>query len=139
MKARSLFKVALLAGVLGFIAAPVQSDGMLRYATVGEPPSLDQHVLTSDLATTIAHHMFEGLYTFNAANAPVNLLATGDSLSDDGKTIIISLRDDVKFHNGQAMTSADVVASMKRWGNTVHVDRCCSGTWIVSRPVVTMK
>jgi len=116
MRARSLFKVALLAGVLGFVTAPVKADGMLRYATVGEPPSLDQHVLTSDLATTIAHHMFEGLYTFNAANAPVNLLATGDSLSDDGKTITISLRDDVKFHDGQAMTSADVVASMKRWG-----------------------
>jgi len=116
MKARSFFKVALLAGALGFIAPPAIADGMLRYATVGEPPSLDQHVLTSDLATTIAHHMFEGLYTFNAANAPVNLLATGDSLSDDGKTITIGLRDDVKFHNGQSMTSADVVASMQRWG-----------------------
>jgi len=116
MKVRSLFKIALLAGALGFGATPVMADGMLRYATVGEPPSLDQHVLTSDLATTIAHHMFEGLYTFNAANSPVNLLAAGDSLSDDGKTITISLRDDVKFHNGQAMTSADVVASMKRWG-----------------------
>jgi len=116
MKARSFFKVALLAGALGFIAPPAIADGMLRYATVGEPPSLDQHVLTSDLATTIAHHMFEGLYTFNAANAPVNLLATGDSLSEDGKTITIGLRDDVKFHNGQSMTSADVVASMQRWG-----------------------
>ena len=42
----------------------------LRYATVGEPPSLDQHVVTSDLATTIAHHMFEGLYTFNGSNSP---------------------------------------------------------------------
>lgn len=116
MKARSMFKAAVLAAALGIVAAPVMADGMLRYATVGEPPSLDQHVLTSDLATTIAHHMFEGLYTFNAANSPVNLLATGDSLSDDGKTITISLRDDVKFHNGEAMTSADVVASMKRWG-----------------------
>jgi len=116
MKVRSMFKVAVLAAAFGFGATPAMADGMLRYATVGEPPSLDQHVLTSDLATTIAHHMFEGLYTFNAANAPVNLLATGDSLSDDGKTITISLRDDVKFHNGDAMTSADVVASMKRWG-----------------------
>ena len=42
------------------------ADGTLRYATVGEPPSLDQHVVTSDLATTIAHHIFEGLYTFDA-------------------------------------------------------------------------
>jgi len=116
MKVSSFLKVAIIAGALGIASQPAMADGMLRYATVGEPPSLDQHVLTSDLATTIAHHMFEGLYTFNAANAPVNLLASGDSLSEDGKTITISLRDDVTFHNGQAMTSADVVASMKRWG-----------------------
>ena len=73
-------------------------------------------MLTSDLATTIAHHMFEGLYTFNAANSPVPLLAADDSISDDGRTITITLRDGVKFHNGQTMTSADVLASMNRWG-----------------------
>ena len=62
----------LVAGYLvaGFLlATTANAEGMLRYATVGEPPSLDQHVVTSDLASTIAHHMFEGLYTFNAANA----------------------------------------------------------------------
>ena len=92
------------------------ADGTLRYATVGEPPSLDQHVLTSDLATTIAHHMLEGLYTFNSSNSPAPLLATGETISDDGKTIVISLREDVTFHNGEHMTSADVVASLNRWG-----------------------
>lgn len=116
MNFRLTVRTVLVAGALVLSATSAWAAGTLRYATVGEPPSLDQHVVTSDLATTIAHHMFEGLYTFNAANAPVNLLASGDTLSDDGKTITISLRDDVKFHNGQMMTSADVVASMKRWG-----------------------
>jgi len=116
MKFRKLMNSALVAAALSIATSTANADGMLRYATVGEPPSLDQQVVTSDLATTIAHHMFEGLYTFSAANAPVNLLASGDSVSEDGKTITISLRNDVTFHNGQAMTSADVVASMKRWG-----------------------
>ena len=116
MKKSYLWKAALVAGAISLCSGPSSAEGMLRCATVGEPPSLDPHVITPDLATTIAHHVFEGLYTFNAANAPVNLLASGDSLSDDGKIITISLRDDVTFHNGQAMTSADVVASMKRWG-----------------------
>lgn len=105
----------LAAGAALFMASSAQAD-TLRYATVGEPPSLDQHVITSDLATTIAHHMLEGLYTFNAANAPVALLAESERLEDDGKTIIISLRKGVKFHNGQEMTSADVLASLNRWG-----------------------
>ena len=112
---RSVLNLAFAAAFAG-AAAVASAEGTLRYATVGEPPSLDQQVVTSDLATTIAHHIFEGLYTFNAANAPVPLLASGDSLEDDGKTIVISLREGVKFHNGQDMTSADVVASLNRWG-----------------------
>jgi peptide/nickel transport system substrate-binding protein len=109
-------KSAILAVALTAFASMANAEGTLRYATVGEPPSLDQQVITSDLATTIAHHMFEGLYTFNAANEPVPLLAEGDEVSSDGKTITITLRKGVKFHNGEVMTSADVLASLKRWG-----------------------
>ncbi|MBL4767589.1 MAG: ABC transporter substrate-binding protein [Rhodobacteraceae bacterium] len=116
MALKSWLKSAAAASAFVAFAGVAYADGMFRYATVGEPPSLDQQVVTSDLATTIAHHMFEGLYTFNANNAPVGLLATGETVSDDGLTITIALRKGVKFHNGQAMTSADVVASLNRWG-----------------------
>ena len=98
------------------VSMPGQAAETLRYATVGEPPSLDQQVVTSDLATTIAHHIFEGLYTFDGNYEPQPLLASGEEVSEDGKTITINLRSDVSFHDGQAMTSADVVASLKRWG-----------------------
>ena len=98
------------------VSMSAHAAGTLRYATVGEPPSLDQHVVTSDLATTIAHHMFEGLYTFDANYDPQPLLASGEEVAEDGSTITIHLRDDVVFHDGQPMTSEDVVASLKRWG-----------------------
>ena len=112
---RSVAGAALLA-IGSVFASSSHAEGTLRYATVGEPPSLDQHVVTSDLATTIAHHIFEGLYTFNASYEPEPLLASGEEVSADGRTITIHLRKGVTFHNGQAMTSADVVASLKRWG-----------------------
>ena len=115
------FSARIVAGAaalgLALATAPaVLADGTLRYATVGEPPSLDQHVVTSDLATTIAHHVFEGLYTFDGNYEPQPLLATGETVSADGTTITIQLREGVTFHDGQPMTSADVVASLKRWG-----------------------
>ncbi len=113
--ARTVAGVALLA-LASAVPPPALAGGTLRYATVGEPPSLDQQVVTSDLATTIAHHIFEGLYTFDANYEPQPLLASGEEVSADGKTITIHLRDGVQFHDGQAMTSADVVASLKRWG-----------------------
>src|SRR5947207_7300501 len=36
-------------------------------------------------------------------------------ISDDKKTYTFTLRDGLKFHDGQAVTSADVVASIRRW------------------------
>ena len=116
---RRLTRIVTGTAALALVAAAspfAYADGTLRYATVGEPPSLDQHVVTSDLATTIAHHVFEGLYTFDANYAPQPLLASGEEVSDDGKTVTIQLREGVTFHDGQSMTSADVVASLRRWG-----------------------
>ena len=89
MNLKKWMGTTIAAGALMYATSSAYAGGMLRYATVGEPPSLDQQVLTSDLATTIAHHMFEGLYTFNASNAPVPLLASGETVSNDGKTIVI--------------------------------------------------
>jgi len=116
MKLGIWLQTTFVTGVLLLFASTGFAAGTLRYATVGEPPSLDQQVITSDLATTIAHHIFEGLYTFDESYSPVPLLASGDKISDAGKTITISLRKGVKFHNGQELTSADVVASLNRWG-----------------------
>ena len=96
--------------------AAADQPKVLRYATIAEPPSLDQQVLTSDQATTIAQHVFEGLYTFNGTYDPVPMLVESDSVSADGTVITMNLRKGVTFHNGKEMTSDDVVASLNRWG-----------------------
>ncbi|MCK5515556.1 MAG: ABC transporter substrate-binding protein [Desulfobulbaceae bacterium] len=115
-KIGSVFKI-MLSVIIGLsIASSVWAGGTLRYATIGEPPTLDGQVTTSDLATTIAQHVFEGLYTFDSSYSPVPLLAAGETLSNGGKTIVISIRTGVTFHNGKSLTAKDVVASMNRWG-----------------------
>src|SRR6056297_3404089 len=87
----------------------------LRYATIGEPPSLDLQMGTATLASTISQHMFETLYAFDAANAPQPYLVTGETISEDGKTIVLTLREGVMFHNGDTMDAGDVAASLNRW------------------------
>ncbi len=106
---------AVFAAVTAF-AASAMAEGTLRYATIGEPPSLDVQVGTASLASTISQHMFETLYAFDAAYDPQPMLASGEQVEDDGRTLVISLREGVPFHNGQEMTSEDVVASLTRWG-----------------------
>jgi peptide/nickel transport system substrate-binding protein len=60
-------------------------------------------------------HIVEGLVGYREDGAVAPMLAESVSASADGKTYTFKLRTNVKFHNGAPMTSADVVASMKRW------------------------
>ena len=99
-----------------FLTSQSMAAGMLRYATIGEPPSLDVQMTTATIVGTISEHMFETLYAFDSKYRPQPFLATGEKVEDGGKKLVISLRQGVKFHNGQELTSADVVASLKRWG-----------------------
>ena len=90
--------------------------GILRYAMIDTPPSLDAHILTATLSTTVSQHFLETLFTFTENYEPVPFLAKGAEVRDGGKLILIQLRQGVLFHNGKEMTSDDVVASLNRWG-----------------------
>jgi peptide/nickel transport system substrate-binding protein len=53
--------------------------------------------------------IFEGLVSINADLQPVpDLAAALPEVSDDGLTYTFTLRDDVTFHDGEPLTSADV-------------------------------
>ena len=80
-----------------------------------------QDVATFDIMISTAppnevrHMVFETLFAPNAELVPQPHLATSAEVSDDELTWTITLRDDVTFHDGQPMTSEDVVASWGRY------------------------
>ena len=98
-------------------AAP-KKGGVIRVGMIGEPPTLDMHATTAVITREIAVHAFEGLYALDARFQPAPLLAEGHDVADGGRRYTIRIRTNVKFHNGKALTSADVVASLRRWGAT---------------------
>ncbi|RPI04895.1 MAG: ABC transporter substrate-binding protein, partial [Zetaproteobacteria bacterium] len=107
----------LLLGASPVVAgdAPVRG-GTLRFAMIDTPPSLDAHILTATLSTTVSQHFLETLFAFTEQYEPVPHLAKSAEARDGGKLIVIQLREGVLFHNGKEMTSEDVVASLVRWG-----------------------
>lgn len=107
---------AALALTIGLATATGGWAETLRYATIGEPPSLDNHMGTATIASMIGQHIFENLYAFDAQYDPQPHLVTGETLSDDGRTIVMTLREGITFHNGQELTAEDVAASLTRWG-----------------------
>src|SRR5688572_1006336 len=116
---RKLFVFALLTLVL---AAPLPADaqkkgGVLKIGNLGEPPSMDPHWGTQTITEVLTNHIFEGLYSLGDGYQPIPMLADGmPTVSRDGLTYTIKLRQGIKFHNGKEMTSADVLASLTRWG-----------------------
>jgi peptide/nickel transport system substrate-binding protein len=90
--------------------------GTLRVAIIGEPPTLDEHQTTAGITAEIGYCMYETLMSYNEEYEPVPMLAESHSVSDDGLTHTFALRQGVMFHNGEEMTSADVKASLDRWG-----------------------
>lgn len=103
----------LLAGVV--FAAPASAQ-TLNVAIVGEPETLDPMMSTKDVVSIVTQHFVETLYTFDESWAVAPLLAADlPTISDDGLTYSIDLREGITFHDGSSMDSADVVASLNRW------------------------
>src|ERR671919_1228151 len=98
-------------------AGAQKKGGVLKVGNLGEPPTLDAHWTTATITEVLANHIYEGLYSLDAKAQPIPMLAEGmPTVSKDGLSYTFKLRQGVKFHNGKEMTSADVVASLNRWG-----------------------
>ena len=106
--------------------------GVLKVATIGEPPSLDSHGNASVVTSAPMWHVFETLFTFDGDFNPIPLLAEGHALADGGRRYTITLRKGVRFHNGKELTAADVVASLNRWGSMAADGR---SLWTLVREV----
>ncbi|WP_306119042.1 MULTISPECIES: ABC transporter substrate-binding protein [unclassified Roseitalea] len=78
-------------------------------------PSLDQQTNTSSATRNVAMNVYETLVIRDENMNPVPDLAESIEVSEDGLSYTFRLRDGVKFHNGEPMTSADVAASYQRY------------------------
>lgn len=97
------------------VSPDVDLDATLRFATVPTPSSWDPHnVANVSFAFLYMSPVYDRLFALDEQNQPVPMLATGSSLSDDGLTLTLTLRDDVVFHDGSALDADAVVATMER-------------------------
>lgn len=83
-------------------------------AITSDPLSMDPHVAATTQTVTTVNHIFDNLVQRHPVTmAIVPNLATSWEISED-RIYVFTLREDVRFHNGQVLTAEDVVFSFDR-------------------------
>ncbi|WP_237165299.1 ABC transporter substrate-binding protein [Pandoraea vervacti] len=93
---------------------PAVDRNTLVVALDKEIQSLDALVTASGDSQRYAMSIFDTLYGFDAKGNIVPRMATSYTMSSDGLVYTFKLRPNIKFHNGDTFTSADVKYSIER-------------------------
>jgi len=106
----------LAACVVGFVPLQLQAAGdHLNMGVVLEPPHLDPTAGAAAAIDEVVYaNVFEGLTRIDRNGEIKPALAADWEVSNDGKVYRFILREGVKFHDGTAMDSSDVIFSIQR-------------------------
>lgn len=108
-------KTILLAGTMLMSAFALGHARDLTVAQSSDIRSNEPGVNRDGNTDSVIFHIVEGLVGY-AENGEVKpLLAKSFEVSADGLTYTFKLRNDVKFHNGKALTAEDVVWNWNRY------------------------
>jgi peptide/nickel transport system substrate-binding protein len=101
------------------LAAPsiARADGpkVLRFVPQANLSSLDAVAGTQYVVRNAAAMVWETLYGVDSSFTPHPQMCEGHEASADFKTWTFKLRPGLVFHDGEAVTTRDVLASLTRW------------------------
>ena len=112
----TVFLTAVPAGAQKVDATP-KKGGILKFAVVAEPPTLDCHGTGTFAMVHPVAPQYSTLLMFTGPHDKQKMegdLAESWEASKDGLTYTFKLRKGVKFHDGSDLTAADVKASYER-------------------------
>ena len=112
---KKLLASAALVAMAGALAlsAPVQA-ATLRMAWAQDATGLDPHKQTAFPSLRLLELVYEPLVRLDPNLTIVPAIADSWEFAADGLTLTFKLNPNAKFHNGEAVTSADVKASFER-------------------------
>jgi peptide/nickel transport system substrate-binding protein len=105
------FGAALMIPAVGRAQA-IKRGGTLTMALPTEPPTLVSLTTTAQSSVILSAKVTEGLLSYDFDLKPQPQLATAWSMTSDGLQYAFTLRQGVKWHDGQDFTSADVAFSI---------------------------
>jgi peptide/nickel transport system substrate-binding protein len=113
--------ILIVAAVLLFswqsshLAAAEPKQGGTLKVLIQSLKSLDPVYNTTQVTRLVARHLYDTLFAWDEKEQVQPMMVKDWVVSDDFKAYTFTLREGLVFHNGQPVTSDDVIASLKRW------------------------
>ena len=109
----------LLGTVAGLLAIPhvshAQATTTLKFIPVSDLVILDPVWTGARVTRNHGYLVFDTLYGVDEAYGTQPQMAAGHTIDNDGRRWTITLRDHLRFHDGEPVRGRDVVASIRRF------------------------
>jgi peptide/nickel transport system substrate-binding protein len=110
-----LATVALTCAVSPLLAEPTRG-GTLKFVTQNDLKVLDPFWTTAYISRNHGYMIYDVLFALDDNLTVQPQMIDTWEVSQDRLRYTFTLRDGLRWHDGQPVTSADVIASLKRWG-----------------------
>jgi peptide/nickel transport system substrate-binding protein len=91
------------------------ASSVLRMVPQANLTSIDPIWTTANVTRNHGFMVYDTLYGLDASLQPQPQMAAGHQVDADGRTVTITLRDGLVFHDNEKVRAADAVASVRRW------------------------
>jgi peptide/nickel transport system substrate-binding protein len=88
---------------------------VLRFVPQADLTVVDPVMTTAYITRNHAVMVWDQLYGIDSQLQPQPQMVEGHSVEDDGRLWTFTLRDGLRFHDGEPVRSRDCVASIRRW------------------------
>ncbi|MEN0072830.1 MAG: ABC transporter substrate-binding protein [Paracraurococcus sp.] len=108
----------LLAAGATLPAAPALSQSaarVLRFVPQADLGGLDPIAVTSNVIRNHGYMVYDTLYGVDLGFRVHPQMAAGHLEEEDGRSVTITLREGLRFHDGAPVRAEDCVASLRRW------------------------
>ena len=132
MNRRTFLQASAAVALPRFAIAQPAGTRTLRFVPQANLTLLDPIFTTAQPTVNHGWAVYDLLFGIDGKFQARPQMAEGYTLSEDGRTYLIKLRDGLKFHNGEPVRAQDCAPSLKRWaaretiGQTIwqYVDEC---------------
>ena len=115
-KAVAVFGFAAVLFVAALPARGQSSGAVLRFVPHADLSIIDPHWTGVYITRNYGYMVYDTLFALDGAYHPQPQMVESWTIGDDRLTYTFKLRDGLKWHDGERVRAADVVASLKRWG-----------------------